>query len=81
MFFVFSMFISLALTSLWFENPQVSQRGLSSSYIEVSQNEVAVSDYCQNLYWQPRAEEKLIYAGCDIKATSREITRVQSGKY
>lgn len=37
--------------------------------------------YCQNLYWQPNALEKMQEAACDIEAVSGEISRVKSGKY
>jgi len=37
--------------------------------------------YCQNLYWQPNAREKLEQFGCDIYDVEVEITRVQSGRY
>ena len=37
--------------------------------------------YCQNLYWQPDALEKMQVASCDIGAVSAEIARVKSGTY
>ena len=37
--------------------------------------------YCQNLYWQPDAEQKMSEYGCDIYKTDREVVRVISGKY
>lgn len=37
--------------------------------------------YCQNLYWQPDALQKMQEASCDIEAVSVEIARVKSGKY
>lgn len=39
------------------------------------------NDYCENLYWQPDAEEKMQRARCDIFQTEKEIARVQSWKY
>jgi len=45
-------------------------------------NEVSANDaYCQNLYWQPNATEKMIEFACDIEATESEISRVRSGRY
>lgn len=64
-------FIALALvthtTSFW----------LDSFSQEVSMNDA----YCQNLYWQPDALEKMTDYGCDIEAVEAEISRVRSGKY
>ena len=37
--------------------------------------------YCQNLYWQPDALQKMQDASCDIEAVSAEIGRDTSGKY
>ena len=37
--------------------------------------------YCQNLYWQPYAQQKMQEASCDVEAVSVEIGRVTSGKY
>lgn len=34
--------------------------------------------YCQNLYWQPDALQKMQDASCDIEAVSTEISRVKS---
>ena len=38
-------------------------------------------NYCENLYFQPDAEEKLKTAECNIYTVSTEISRVKSGKY
>ena len=53
---------------------------LSLGYSE-SDALVAHSNYCQNLYWQENAIEKMELYGCDIKKTSTDIYRVKSGKY
>lgn len=39
------------------------------------------SNYCQNLYFQPQAEEKMLRYDCDIVKVWKEISRVKSGKY
>lgn len=53
-----------------------SSQGISEHRaMEMHQN------YCQNLYWQPDATEKLQQAHCDILQTDREVRQVKSGKY
>lgn len=37
--------------------------------------------YCQNLYWQQDAEEKLNSAGCDIDIVTAQVFAVQSWSY
>ncbi len=37
--------------------------------------------YCQNLYWQPNAEEKLEAAWCDIDVVAAQIFAVRTGDY
>ena len=37
-------------------------------------------NYCENLYWQPDAQEKLKEASCDIDYTSFRIQFVKQGK-
>lgn len=48
-----------------------------------SESDVKVihQNYCQNLYFQPDAEQKLTEYGCDIYEVSREVARVKSGRY
>lgn len=38
-------------------------------------------NYCQNLYWQPNAQEKMTEAQCSIYETESEIVKVKSGRY
>lgn len=37
--------------------------------------------YCENIYFQPNAEEKLKEANCNLQEVEKEIYRVRSGKY
>lgn len=37
--------------------------------------------YCQNLYWQPNALEKMNDAWCDLGAVEQEINFVKSGRH
>ncbi|MDC0506128.1 hypothetical protein OAN96_00885 [Candidatus Gracilibacteria bacterium] len=37
--------------------------------------------YCQNLYWQQDAENKLEQAGCDIEVVTAQVFAVRSGSY
>lgn len=64
------IFIALALVSH-------ASFGIDSFGREVSMDEA----YCQNLYWQPDAQQKMLDYGCDIDAVSAEISRVKSGRY
>lgn len=49
----------------------------------ISHEEMLVrhQNYCQNLYWQENAVEKMQEASCDIQSVGNEIARVKSGKY
>ena len=55
----------------------------ASLHWSFSESEVKVihSNYCQNLYFQPGAQEKLETYGCDIYEIEAEVTRVKSGRY
>jgi len=53
-----------------------SSHGISEDQVHVLHN-----NYCQNLYWQPNAVEKLEEARCDIYEIDREIARVKLAKY
>lgn len=50
---------------------------------DISREEVLArhANYCQNLYWQPDASEKLEKYWCDIHKTWEEILGIKSGKY
>ena len=37
--------------------------------------------YCQNVYWQPNALEKMDAAWCDLKKVETEIYLVKSGRF
>ncbi len=37
--------------------------------------------YCQNLYWQNDAENKLEQAGCDLGVVTAQVFAVRSGSY
>ena len=39
------------------------------------------ANYCQNLYWQPNALQKMEKYECHIDEVSAEIQRVQRGEY
>jgi hypothetical protein len=44
--------------------------------------EIARNDaYCQNIYWQANAIEKMTTAWCDLKGVEEEIQFVKSGKF
>jgi len=38
-------------------------------------------NFCQNLYFQPYALEKMEYFYCDVEKTSQSIANVQRGYY
>jgi len=38
-------------------------------------------DYCQNIYWQNDAEQKLEDAGCDIDVVTAQVFAVRNGSY
>lgn len=38
-------------------------------------------NYCENLYFQPDALEKMQQYDCDIYSVTSEVERVKSGKY
>lgn len=42
---------------------------------------LSVSAYCQNLYWQPNAYERMLEESCDIEQVAQEINQVKSGRY
>lgn len=48
-----------------------------------TEDQVAIihQNYCQNLYFQPNAEEKLTEYGCNIYNVETEIARVKSWRY
>jgi len=60
-----SSLIAVALTH-WFNESEV---------------EIIHQNYCQNIYFQPNAQEKLLEYGCDIYSVEIEVARVKSGKY
>ena len=60
-----SAFIAYAI-SLWFSESDAI---------------TAHSNYCQNLYWQPNALEKMEKYDCDVQSIASEIERVNSGRY
>ena len=49
----------------------------------ISEEEMHIrhQNYCQNLYFQPNAIERMLEASCDIWTVWDEIARVKSGKY
>jgi len=53
----------------------------SSKNISYEDTLVYHRNYCQNLYFQPNALQKLEAASCDIYETETEIARVKSGRY
>ncbi len=53
----------------------------SSQDISPVETSVKHQNYCQNLYFQPNAEEKMRQAHCDIFEIETEIARVKWGKY
>jgi hypothetical protein len=60
-----SSFIAVALTH-WFSQSEVEN---------IHQN------YCQNLYFQPDAQEKLTEYGCNIYNVETEVAKIKSGRY
>ena len=53
----------------------------TSQWLSEEDMNIRHQNYCQNLYFQPDAENKMNEARCDIFATGEEISRVKSGKY
>lgn len=38
-------------------------------------------NYCENLYFQPDALEKMLQYDCDVHSVASEVQSVKSGKY
>ncbi len=50
---------------------------------DISRDEMQIRhiNYCQNLYFQPNSEQKLLDASCDLAQTQYDIAYVKTGKY
>ncbi|MCD5374868.1 hypothetical protein LR010_00255 [Candidatus Gracilibacteria bacterium] len=46
-----------------------------------SEVETIHQNYCENLYFQPNAQENLTEYGCNIYEVEKEVARVKSGRY
>ncbi len=53
----------------------------SSQNISSEEATLRHQNYCQNLYFQPQAKEKMRQARCDIFEVENEVARIKSGKY